>query len=133
MVERTAGCACAQTSLTAQGDPVLYGLCHCNNCQRRTGSAFGMNAYFPDDRVLAPQGEFLCYVVEGEKDQHRYFCARCGTTLYWKSGWLQDWTGVAAGCFRDNPLPEPGLTVANDTRQPWLSLPVDWKTHIEAS
>ncbi len=54
-------------------------------------------------------------------------CARCGTTLYWKSfGFLPDHTGIAGGGFADDPLPAPNLSVSDNGRCAWLTLPGDW-------
>jgi len=38
---RTATCCCGSASITVKDDPILNGICHCNDCKRRTGSAFG--------------------------------------------------------------------------------------------
>src|SRR4249920_1131001 len=34
-----------------QGDPAVVSMCHCEQCQRRTGSPFGVGACFKQDRV----------------------------------------------------------------------------------
>ena len=130
-IERTARCACGKATITVRGEPVLNAVCHCNNCQRRTGSAFGLNVYFPDERVLAASGEMGVYRIEGEKSQERFFCAGCGTTLRWRTGWFPGWTGVAGGCFRDEPLPDPEVSVANETRRSWVCIPEGWGTTIQ--
>ena len=39
----------------------MFGVCHCANCRRRTGSAFGISAYFPREAVLDRTGEFSVY------------------------------------------------------------------------
>ncbi len=51
MAERRAACSCGQLTVTVEGDPVRISMCHCLACQRRTGSAFGLQARFPADRV----------------------------------------------------------------------------------
>ncbi|WP_449090106.1 MULTISPECIES: GFA family protein [unclassified Rhizobium] len=38
---RRARCASGQLSITTEGEPVKISACHCRECQRRTGSAFG--------------------------------------------------------------------------------------------
>ena len=42
------------------GDPVRASICHCRNCQRRTGSAFGIGAYFREADVEI-RGEVKTY------------------------------------------------------------------------
>jgi hypothetical protein len=127
---RRASCCCGACSVELEGDPVLNGICHCRNCKRRTGSAFGWSAYLADERVLARSGDFGVYAIAGANPQRRWFCAACGTTLIWKVEIWSSRTGVAGGCFADPPLPEPTVTVSNNGRCTWLGLPADWQTSI---
>ena len=59
-------------------------------------------------------------------DQKRHFCGNCGTTLYWRATKIKG-TGIAGGCFTDDPLPEPTMTVAQgDHVYDWVKLPEHW-------
>jgi hypothetical protein len=127
---RKAHCCCGACSIEVKGEPVLNALCHCANCRRRTGSAFGWSAYFADEAVTAKAGDFGLYEVTGAKAQRRWFCAACGTTLLWKADGWPSRTGIAGGCFTDTPLPDPTVTVSNDGRCAWLGLPADWRTSL---
>ncbi|HWD48464.1 MAG TPA: GFA family protein [Rhizomicrobium sp.] len=128
-MKRTAKCCCGTASITVEGEPTLNAICHCSSCRKRTGSAFGWSAYFPDDKVSAKSGEMHIYAKDGALGYNRYFCANCGTTLYWKSfGLLPDQTGVAGGCFTDDPLSTPNLSAQDADRCPWLMLPDGWLT-----
>ena len=54
----------------------------------------------------------------------RHFCARCGTTLYWKSqNFMPEFTGIAGGCFVDDPVPDPIFSAQDATRCAWVTLP----------
>ncbi len=50
MVTREAHCSCGQLRLTCEGEPVRISICHCLECQRRTGSVFGTQRAFPAPR-----------------------------------------------------------------------------------
>ena len=54
MTTRTASCRCGQLQRDGAGDPVRVSVCHCLNCQKRSGSAFAAQARWPagavDDR-----------------------------------------------------------------------------------
>jgi hypothetical protein len=124
---RIARCCCGACSITVEGEPTLNGICHCSSCKKRTGSAFGWSAYFPDAKVLAKNGAFSVYAKDGAGGYNRFFCAKCGTTLYWKSfSFLPDQTGIAGGCFAGDPLPAPNFSANDATRCAWLNLPDDW-------
>ena len=53
-MEHTASCHCGKLVLTCTGEPAKVSLCHCFDCQRRTGSLFSVAAFFPRDRVELP-------------------------------------------------------------------------------
>lgn len=134
MTAHTASCACGQASITVAGDPLMHGVCHCTNCQRRTGSAFGISAYFARSSVVAQTGETTVYAFHHAQqghDQARHFCSRCGTTLFWTVTTLPDWIGIAGGCFADGGLPEPTYSVTHRKKAAWLTLPPTWKVHPE--
>jgi hypothetical protein len=52
IMKRIVKCCCEQTTIEVDGDPEFYGLCHCDNCKRRTGSAFGVSAYLETIKLL---------------------------------------------------------------------------------
>jgi hypothetical protein len=123
---RTAVCCCGAAKVTVTGEPVVGGVCHCTDCKRRTGSAFGWQVYFRDEDVLAKTGSMTAYAVGDPPRQERWFCQARGSTLYWKSNFLPHHTGLAAGNFGEGALPDPTLTVTNDKRCAWLGLPDGW-------
>jgi hypothetical protein len=130
-----ATCCCGACSITVRGRPAINALCHCADCKRRTGSAFGWSAYFPKDRVTATIGAFRTYSVPsrvpGEENlQERVFCGTCGTTLFWRSRDFEGLVGVAGGCIADPALPEPEVTVSNEDRCAWVTLPERWRTEV---
>ena len=50
---RTASCACGQLRVSIIGKPARVGICNCTQCQRRTGGAFAVGAFFPRNQVSA--------------------------------------------------------------------------------
>jgi hypothetical protein len=46
MPTRLATCACGQLTASCSGNPISVSLCHCLQCQRRTGSTYGIAAFF---------------------------------------------------------------------------------------
>jgi len=69
MATREAACHCGQLRLEVEGDPFAVSICNCHACQRRTGSAFGMQAGFKADQV-AVAGRFNDYArISDEADR----------------------------------------------------------------
>ena len=132
--QRTATCACGQAAITVNALPEMHGVCHCTNCKRRTGSAFGTSSYFAKSAVLTQTGATSVYAFHHQAQDHeqqRHFCPRCGTTLFWYVSTLPALIGVAAGCFADQGLPEPTYSVSHGKKEAWVSLPAQWETSDE--
>ena len=121
---REAACSSGQLRLTAQGDPVRISMCHCLACQRRTGSAFGMQARFPRDRVRV-DGRSTKYVrVSDRGDERRFrFCPDCGATVLYTTASQPDLIAVPVGAFADPSFPPPRVSVYESRRHPWVSVP----------
>ncbi|MGO9999834.1 MAG: GFA family protein [Acetobacteraceae bacterium] len=124
---RRATCCCGACFIEVEGEPVLNGVCHCDNCRQRTGSAFGWSIYFPDQQVVQRDGKFGEYVIDNVVTQTRYFCSACGTTLYWKRSTRPTQIGIAGGCFTRADAPLPSITVCDDNRSEWVALPREWR------
>lgn len=127
--ERLALCCCGQLSIRLSGDPVLNGLCHCQDCRRRTGSAFGWSVYFPEESLKGIRGKATRYEPEAGTGT-RHFCGACGTTLYWRATGLPELIGIAGGAFVDPPLPEPSASYRDTMKCAWLTLPESWKRKV---
>lgn len=95
------GCHCGAVRFRTHGVPVKSAVCHCRYCQLRTGSAFGVSAYFPNHAVELLQGELKSYTFQTESGREftTKFCPACATTLFWSLGMTPELTGVAAGTF----------------------------------
>ena len=133
-MQRTAVCACGQATITVSSNPTMHGVCHCTNCKRRTGSAFGISSYFTKSSVVETTGETAVYAFHHapqNHDQERHFCSKCGTTLFWYVSALPELVGIAAGCFADEVLPDPTYSVAHRKKEGWLALPEAWKVYHE--
>ena len=127
-MKRIARCCCGEIGIEVEGLPFLHVVCHCDNCKRRTGSAFGIAAYFEDSQIVRYIGEPSVWARKDTRfgDQKRHFCGNCGTTLYWRATQIKG-TGIAGGCFTDDPLPEPTMTIAQgDHVYDWVKLPEHW-------
>ena len=119
-MSRQASCSCGQLQLSCEGEPVRVSLCHCHACQRRTGSAFGVQARFPRERVRIG-GRSTTFVRLGDSGNPItvHFCPSCGTTVYWELGQLAGFVAVALGAFADQNFPPPKVSVYEYFAHPW--------------
>ena len=121
MVSRRASCVCGQLSVTCAGEPRSVSLCHCLECQKRTGGPFGIAAFFPRSDV-ALEGEAVRYsrMSDSGFPVHFSFCPRCGSTVYWEPERKAESIAVAVGAFADPHFPPPAKAVYDQHRHAWV-------------
>jgi hypothetical protein len=120
---KTASCACGALTVTASAPPRKAHICSCQNCQRKTGSAFSYNSFFADETV-AISGPHKTW--RGLSDSGRWnevnFCPTCGSTVFSKLEALPGITAIAAGCFGDAEFLKPEKLWWSSQSHRWLSL-----------
>src|SRR5947207_217477 len=123
MATRDAICSCGQLRLTAEGDPIRISMCHCLACQRRTGSAFGIQARFPEERVRV-EGKAHEYVrvSDGGEPRSFHFCPECGATVFYRLASAPGLVAVPIGAFADPDFPPPTISVYESRRHPWVAV-----------
>jgi hypothetical protein len=123
MPNRTASCSCGQLRIELEGEPRGVGLCHCLECQRRTGSVFAALASFGAPfTVIGRATEYRRVGDQGAAFTFR-FCPMCGTTLFHTEDGVEGRVGVAVGAFADPDFPAPTISVYDCRRHPWVQLP----------
>ena len=125
----TGGCQCGGLRYELSGDPVVVVACHCRDCQRQSGSAFGLTMLVRPEDFRFTTGEPAHFHTRADSGTPKecVFCPSCGVRIYnalgekktlnLKPGTLDDTTGV-----------EPIMHVWVDRKQPWLELPPGVKT-----
>jgi hypothetical protein len=120
---RTARCACGQLTLQCAGEPNKVSVCHCTECQRRTGSAFGIAAFYDREKV-GISGVSTVYTRDSDSGfpVTHHFCPTCGTTVFWYPARKPDKVAVGVGCFADPAYPTPHQQVYEHHRHAWVGL-----------
>jgi hypothetical protein len=126
MATREAACHCGQLRLEVEGDPFVVSLCHCLACQRRTGSAFGMQAAFRPDQVqlAGRHSDYTRISDEADGKEHVFhFCPDCGSQVFYTEPTEPDLIVVSVGAFADPSFPPPTESGYDSRRHPWVGLP----------
>ena len=98
-------------------------VCHCYECQKRSGSAFATQARWPEGDVTI-SGTFKVWeriADSGHKATYR-FCPDCGSTLAYV---IEGWPGVVAipvGAFADLDFPAPRFSVYEHRKHDWIEI-----------
>jgi hypothetical protein len=115
-------CLCGAVSYHADAEPVATALCHCEDCQRQSGSPFSINVVVPRDAFVV-EGEtkaFETIGTESGKPRQRRFCATCGSPLITEIAEMPDVVVIKAGTLDDRSWLEPQLEVWARSKQPWV-------------
>jgi hypothetical protein len=124
-MEKTASCVCGQLNVVVTGDPEIVNICSCEACQRRSGSAFQLAAFFSNDKVEAIKGESKIFsrIADSGRKAELHFCPICGVSVYFQAEVFPDMLGVHGGCFADPNFPVPNRAVWVKRKHPWVVLP----------
>ncbi len=122
MTPHPASCRCGQLTAVATGTPIRISVCHCLNCQKRSGSAFAAQVRFPAAQV-ATSGEAKTYTVSGENGAaHFHFCPKCGATVYFTNDAVPETIAIPLGAFDDPYAFTPTVSVYENRQHEWLQL-----------
>src|SRR4051794_253573 len=92
MTTRTGRCGCVRAEITVESEPVRVIVCHCDYCQRRSGSVFATSGQWAESSVVSVNGETTRYngfELDGAPSPispdgiSYHFCPTCGSMLYW--------------------------------------------------
>ena len=117
---RTARCSCGQLQIRCEGAPDKVSACYCDECQRRTGSAFGVAVFFSQTAtVVTGASSIFTRIGDSGMPVKLHFCPECGSTVFWYPEKKPGQVAVAIGCFADQAFPGPSQAVYDERRYPW--------------
>ena len=125
MIKRIAACSCGELSATVTEAPIRVSICHCTDCQRRTGGVFATQARFPKDavQIAGSSTQYIRVDDEGRKKATFHFCPRCSAILYWQLEAEKEMILIPVGAFADPRFPAPTVSVWEEDKHAWVSLP----------
>ena len=120
-----ASCQCGALTATIADDAApMTVLCHCLDCQRRSGSPFGVIAYFTAAAVvIAGEAREFTRAADMGNSFTSGFCPTCGSTLYCVAGKYPGIIGITLGTIADPAFPAPLRSVYEQSRHHWVALP----------
>lgn len=120
-----ASCQCGNlTAEISDGAEPTVVMCHCLDCQRRSGSQFGSIAYYAAESVsIAGEAREFSRGTDNGNTFTTGFCPACGSTVYAKASRLPEIVGVTVGAIADPSFPPPARSVYEQSRHRWLELP----------
>ena len=123
----TGGCICGEVRYVLNSEPLTLYACHCTDCQRRTGTAFGLSLIAARSAVKVLSGNPPLSVVkmaDGRVSQARA-CPSCGGRLWSEPVKLPDMAIVRPGTLDDTSWLRPVAHIWTRSAQPWFQFPED--------
>ena len=123
MITHSASCRCGQLKAKATGEPVRVSVCHCLDCQKRTGSAFSVQARWEADRVRfeGTSKQWLRTADSGQTTTY-HFCPECGSTVHYSGGNFPDLIAIPLGAFDDPYFLSPKFSVWEKRKHDWVEI-----------
>lgn len=116
---RHASCSCGQLRVDCGGEPTRVSICHCLECQKRTGSAFAVQARFARaDVEIEGQAQHWSRAGDSGASATFSFCPVCASTIFWEPDGA-DYIYMAVGAFADPTFPPPHVSVYEERQHPW--------------
>ena len=108
-------------------EPLLGALyCHCNRCQRRTGTAFSTTALTKPGTFSVTQGEeHVGNYDPGDGGFTKSFCRECGGHVYTTSPDNPEVIAIRMGALDQDPGIRPQVHPYVSYAAPWYEIPDD--------
>lgn len=123
----TGGCLCGKVRYSVKQTMRFRSYaCHCTDCQRRSGSAFGIQ-----QSVLSADLTVEGEILRGEHVQPSgavagiYACKACLTRVYTDNNVRPGIANLRAGTLDNNSSLVPAAHLWAQSKQPWVVIPQD--------
>ena len=128
---RRASCRCGQLTATCTGEPVRVSVCHCLDCQKRSGSAFAVQARWPVEQVaIKGRSKEWTNTADSGNAITFHFCPECGSTVHYRiDGKFDGLIAIAVGAFADPQFPAPKFSVWEERKHDWVEIVGDEVDH----
>ena len=121
-------CHCGRVTYQAEIDPQHVSVCHCTDCQQRTGSPYRVTVICSGEQIRMMTGQTpKIYAKKGDNGRTRFqhFCEECGSPIFTSGkGGPDDW-GIRWGSIRQRDQLKP-------TRQIWCCSAASWIHELAA-
>ncbi len=95
------GCQCGAVRYKVTGEPIVFYLCHCRECQRHTSSAFGESLRVSSGDVeIVGDVSTSWRLAESGRRRFGHFCPDCGVRLVHGSDGSEE-VNIKAGTLDD--------------------------------
>jgi hypothetical protein len=120
-------CLCGAVKYELIDDPLTYYVCHCTDCQRRTGGAALPAMWVRRSSLRVIDGEPVLRVFDlyNGRQRRSKLCERCDTRLWAEPADKPDIAILRPGTLLNQKAFKPVAHLYVRSKQSWLSIPDD--------
>ncbi|HWJ70585.1 MAG TPA: GFA family protein [Sphingobium sp.] len=117
------GCQCGALRYELRQPPLDIWACHCNQCRKQSGSAFGMSMSVAVDALCFVQGEPALWTRRADAGHLTdcLFCASCGSRIAHRRQEHGGRMTLKPGTLNDTGWIEPRRHVFTDSALDWIA------------
>ena len=133
MTTHTASCRCGKLKATTTGEPVRVSACHCLDCKKRSGSAFAVQARWPEAQVqIEGQSKSWGNVADSGNRITFHFCPECGSDVHYEiNGKFDGLVAIPLGALDDPYFLSPKFSVWEERKHDWVAITGDEIEHMD--
>ena len=122
-LNKLGGCLCGRVRYRYTGQPLAFYACHCTDCQRQTGSAFGLSMIVKreDAEILKAEPEVFEISMPDGRTKRGRFCRNCATRVWGEPANFPQIFSLRPGTFDALPEFAPFGDIWTASAQAWVS------------
>ena len=121
MKNLTGSCLCGSVKIQVSDSFGFVGYCHCSECRKWSGSAFGTGALVSPEGFSIVSGEELVSYYNSSEQTVLGFCSNCGSSLFSRKVKLGKYI-VRLGILDDAPTQRPDIHIFAASKAPWFEI-----------
>jgi hypothetical protein len=129
----TGGCQCGNVryEVFENDKPRQIFVCHCAECQRQSGSAFGMVMVIDESDLKITKGKLRTFSRKADSGREVLgaFCPECGTRIFHKLESRPGAVSLKPGTLDDTSFLEPQAHLWIKSKQKWVNIPEGVTAH----
>ena len=112
----TGSCLCGKIQYELNGSPLFINYCHCNNCQKASGSFSSSLQVTEINSFQWLAGEELLSSYESSPGNNRVFCSSCGSRMPMVR---ESHITIPAGTLNSDPGVKPIVHIFGNSSPSW--------------
>lgn len=120
-------CACGAIEYRINAEPLTFYICHCTDCQKLSGSAYGLSMPVLEEtlEVLKGAAAKSSFETSAGKSKTVYQCPECFTRLWADPPGVPGVLLIRPGALENAADLVPVAHTFTDSALPWVSIPAD--------